>query len=170
MPFGSSSFLLSRRLSLHLRPPAFARLMSGRSYADAIERLNSLQSNAATLDAVRASGGRLNEYAIPEMVEYLERIGYKVCSLANWHSRRPTMRVDYRPEQTQCYTCHWHEGQGLDLCIPQLHSHYTEARGEVWYDTFPVYWNLSDDWSRTIHVPSSCCRAGTNPSKRAASV
>jgi folylpolyglutamate synthase len=52
--------------------------MTTRSYAEAINRLNSLQSNAATLDAVRASGGRLSEFAIPEMVEYLERIGYKV--------------------------------------------------------------------------------------------
>jgi hypothetical protein len=54
------------------------RAMSGRSYKDAIDLLNTLQSNAATLDAVKASGGRTNGLAIPEMVEYLERIGYKV--------------------------------------------------------------------------------------------
>jgi folylpolyglutamate synthase len=52
--------------------------MSTLSYQAAVERLNSLQSNAATLEAVRASGGRLSEFAIPEMLEYLERIGYKV--------------------------------------------------------------------------------------------
>ena len=52
--------------------------MSGRSYKDAINLLNTLQSNAATLEAVKASGGRDNALAIPEMVEYLERIGYKV--------------------------------------------------------------------------------------------
>lgn len=52
--------------------------MSSRSYADAVDHLNSLQSNAATLDAVRASGGRLSEFAIPEMLEYLGRIGYTV--------------------------------------------------------------------------------------------
>ncbi|TFY83958.1 hypothetical protein EWM64_g60 [Hericium alpestre] len=51
--------------------------MSIRTYKDAIDRLNTLQSNAATLEAVRASGGRQSEFAIPEMVEYLERIGYK---------------------------------------------------------------------------------------------
>ncbi|KAJ3573349.1 hypothetical protein NP233_g2487 [Leucocoprinus birnbaumii] len=50
--------------------------MSTRTYRDAIDHLNSLQSNAATLEAVRASGGRLSEFAIPEMLEYLERIGY----------------------------------------------------------------------------------------------
>ncbi|KAF9057696.1 FolC bifunctional protein [Panaeolus papilionaceus] len=50
--------------------------MSTKSYQDAVEHLNSLQSNAATLEAVRASGGRLSQFAIPEMLEYLERIGY----------------------------------------------------------------------------------------------
>ena len=49
-----------------------------RTYRDAVDLLNSLQSNAATLEAVRASGGRLSEFAIPEMIEYLERIGYSV--------------------------------------------------------------------------------------------
>ncbi|KAJ3548458.1 hypothetical protein NMY22_g1254 [Coprinellus aureogranulatus] len=51
--------------------------MSGHTYSEAVERLNSLQSNAATLEAVRASGGRLSQFAIPEMLEYLGRIGYK---------------------------------------------------------------------------------------------
>jgi hypothetical protein len=55
------------------------RAMSTRTYKDAIDHLNSLQSNAATLEAVRASGGRLAEFAIPEMLEYLRRIGYVVC-------------------------------------------------------------------------------------------
>lgn len=54
------------------------RAMSNRSYKDAIDLLNTLQSNAATLDAIKASGGRSKDLAIPEMVEYLERIGYKV--------------------------------------------------------------------------------------------
>lgn len=54
------------------------RAMSGRSYKDAIDLLNTLQSNAATLDAVKASGGRTNDLAIPEMIEYLGRIGYEV--------------------------------------------------------------------------------------------
>ncbi|KDR83602.1 hypothetical protein GALMADRAFT_235873 [Galerina marginata CBS 339.88] len=50
--------------------------MSTKTYEDAVEHLNSLQSNAATLEAVRASGGRSSEFAIPEMLEYLERLGY----------------------------------------------------------------------------------------------
>jgi folylpolyglutamate synthase len=58
--------------------------MSTRSYKDAIENLNSLQSNAATLDAIRASGTRKPERAIPEMVEYLGRIGYTVRNMADF--------------------------------------------------------------------------------------
>ncbi|KAG6833899.1 hypothetical protein H0H87_007910 [Tephrocybe sp. NHM501043] len=51
--------------------------MSSRSYKDAVEHLNSLQTNAAALEAARASGSsRLSEFAIPEMLEYLGRIGY----------------------------------------------------------------------------------------------
>lgn len=65
----------SRCLSLSYRG---RRGMSTRTYQDAVNNLNSLQSNAATIEAVRASGGRLSQFAIPEMVEYLERIGYKV--------------------------------------------------------------------------------------------
>ena len=51
--------------------------MSTRSYQDAVDHLNSLQSNAETLNAIRASGRR-NEFAIPEMLKFLERIGYFV--------------------------------------------------------------------------------------------
>ena len=52
--------------------------MTTRSYADAVEKLNSLQSNAATLEALRNTGGRMNDFALPEMIEYLQRIGYSV--------------------------------------------------------------------------------------------
>jgi folylpolyglutamate synthase len=57
------------------------REMSTRTYSDAIECLNSLQSNKATLDAVKATGGRLNDLAIPEMVEYWERIHHHTVCL-----------------------------------------------------------------------------------------
>lgn len=52
--------------------------MSTRTYQDAVEHLNSLQSNAATLEVVRATGGRSSAFAIPEMIEYLGIIGYTV--------------------------------------------------------------------------------------------
>nr|GAT59970.1 FolC bifunctional protein [Mycena chlorophos] len=55
--------------------------MTSRSYRDAIDTLNSLQSNAAALDLVRATGGRSSAFAIPEMIEYLGIIGYKPADL-----------------------------------------------------------------------------------------
>ncbi|OQU95689.1 hypothetical protein CLAIMM_01868 [Cladophialophora immunda] len=48
-----------------------------RTYADAVTSLNTLQSNFAIVDAVRKSGGRLNELSIPEMIEWCRKIGYK---------------------------------------------------------------------------------------------
>ena len=56
------------------------RGMSTRTYKDAIDCLNTLQSNAATLEASRASGGKLVKVAIRETVEYLGRIGYTVST------------------------------------------------------------------------------------------
>ena len=54
--------------------------MSTRSYGEAVDALNSLQSNAAVLEALRASGHKTTSRAIPEMLEYLQRIGYSVSS------------------------------------------------------------------------------------------
>lgn len=67
----SSSLL--RLLSASLFKP-----MSTRPYSEAVDALNSLQSNAATLEALRVSGGRLSDLSILEMLEYLHRIGYSV--------------------------------------------------------------------------------------------
>ncbi|KIJ56716.1 hypothetical protein M422DRAFT_57369 [Sphaerobolus stellatus SS14] len=50
--------------------------MASRTYSDAVEHLNRQQSNAATLDAIRATGGRMNDVALSEMIEYLKRIGH----------------------------------------------------------------------------------------------
>lgn len=49
---------------------------SQRSYAAAIDALNSLQSNAATLEAIRRSGRTVNELNEHEMTEYLSRINH----------------------------------------------------------------------------------------------
>lgn len=78
MWMGRLSFFIRHRLIV--RRPSHRHMSSYKTYRDAVDHLNSLQSNAATLEAVRASGGRLSEFAIPEMLEYLERIGYAVCS------------------------------------------------------------------------------------------
>ncbi|KAH7105642.1 tetrahydrofolylpolyglutamate synthase [Auriculariales sp. MPI-PUGE-AT-0066] len=73
-------------LAAWLRPAPrglFFRTMasSSRSYRDAISALNSLQTNAAALETIRATKGPQSNYAIPEMIEYLERIGYKPTDL-----------------------------------------------------------------------------------------
>ena len=52
--------------------------MTDRSYNAAINALNSLQSNAATIEAIRRSGKTVTELNEPEMTEYLERIGHNV--------------------------------------------------------------------------------------------
>lgn len=43
--------------------------------------LNTLQSNFAIVDAIRKSGGSLNQQALPEMEEWCRRAGYKVCGI-----------------------------------------------------------------------------------------
>ncbi|KAK6380216.1 hypothetical protein LTS17_005405 [Exophiala oligosperma] len=52
-----------------------------RTYADAVASLNTLQSNFAIVDAIRKSGRKMNEQAIPEMIEWLRRIGYQPSDL-----------------------------------------------------------------------------------------
>ena len=44
--------------------------------------LNSLQSNFAVIDAIRKSGRGINTLAIPEMIEWLRKIGYEVATQA----------------------------------------------------------------------------------------
>lgn len=48
-----------------------------RTYSDAVEALNSLQANFATLEAIRKTGGRSNSLSIPQMIEWSRRIGYE---------------------------------------------------------------------------------------------
>lgn len=40
--------------------------------------LNTLQSNFAVVDAIRKSGYAMHKQAVPEMLEWLRKIGYKV--------------------------------------------------------------------------------------------
>lgn len=48
-----------------------------RSYADAVDKLNGLQTNFAVLEAVRKSGGSANKNALQEMIDFVERSGYQ---------------------------------------------------------------------------------------------
>lgn len=80
-PNSAYLFILRSKALPYLSPTAWTsrRYMATRTYAEAVQQLNSLQSNAAVLDSIRASGGRSNIRAIPESIEYLTRIGYSVC-------------------------------------------------------------------------------------------
>ncbi|KAF2501693.1 folylpolyglutamate synthase [Lophium mytilinum] len=51
--------------------------MEERDYSAAVAALNTLQSNFSVVDAIRKSGKKMNEQAIPEMLEWCRRIGYK---------------------------------------------------------------------------------------------
>ncbi|KAG5457216.1 MAG: folylpolyglutamate synthase [Olpidium bornovanus] len=42
-----------------------------------LQDLNQLQNNASVLDAIRKSGGRMNERSLPEMRDHCRRIGYE---------------------------------------------------------------------------------------------
>jgi hypothetical protein len=99
---------LSLRLQIHtahwifdnkLFPTVQRRKMSGRSYKDAINLLNTLQSNAAALEAAKRS----NALGISQMVEYLERIGYKVrCQPI--HKSRDYMCVSKKTSTLSTYS------------------------------------------------------------------
>ncbi|CCE63998.1 hypothetical protein TPHA_0G01620 [Tetrapisispora phaffii CBS 4417] len=57
--------------------------MGVRTYQDAVKKLNSLQSNYATIMAIRQSGNSKNKMAILEMQEWTKRIGYSISDLDN---------------------------------------------------------------------------------------
>ncbi|MCJ1379885.1 Folylpolyglutamate synthetase [Xylographa soralifera] len=48
-----------------------------RTYSDAVRALNSLQSNASVVNAIRLSGGKMNAQAISEMIDWCRKIGYE---------------------------------------------------------------------------------------------
>ncbi|KAJ2845213.1 Folylpolyglutamate synthetase, partial [Coemansia erecta] len=51
------------------------------SYESAVKDLGGLQSNYATVQMVRATGGLLNQHSIPELEAFMEKIGYNVDDL-----------------------------------------------------------------------------------------
>jgi len=73
--------MATRTYDVSRRGLRYTHLENSHQSQDAITKLNSLQSNFAALEASRASGGRMVQFAKHEMVEYLGRIGYKVSSL-----------------------------------------------------------------------------------------
>jgi len=49
-----------------------------RDYDAAVRALNGLQSNFSIVEAIRKHGPRHNKLALPEMKEWVRRIGYEV--------------------------------------------------------------------------------------------
>lgn len=62
-----------------------------RNYENAISNLNSLQSNAATIELIRKKGTKIGLSTIDfEGIEYLSRLGYsvsKICSFFFYKGR-----------------------------------------------------------------------------------
>lgn len=112
--------------------------MSTRTYQDAVSSLNTLQSNAATLDAVRASGGRLSNFAIPEMVEYLERIGYKV----RWLIQR-------------YYSSHIQQTEDLNA-LNVIHITGTKGKGSTSAFTDSILRHVKPEWKIGTELAYHC--------------
>ncbi len=50
-----------------------------RDYNAAVSALNTLQSNFSIVEAIKKQGPGWQSKALPEMREYVRRIGYEVC-------------------------------------------------------------------------------------------
>jgi folylpolyglutamate synthase len=76
--------LWTRLLSTRQRmsPTQVIDSRTGQSYSAAIGLLNSLQTNAAALEVLKAKGPLLNRSSLPEMRDYLTRLGYSTKDLA----------------------------------------------------------------------------------------
>lgn len=118
---------------LRLDPALLSRRMSGKSYLDAINSLNTLQSNAATLAAIRASGVLNNINAIAEMNEFVTRIGLTVCFTSVCILDLMPSIPARRPQCPQCHSHHRYQGQRIDQCFHRLNPPTCKTRDESRY-------------------------------------
>lgn len=88
---------------------------------DAVNKLNSLQSNAQILQVVRQSRGALNKRSIPEMHEFLERMGLQVrkvqCSIRTLPDRCYPIGPGHRFKRSKHYSRYGHQGQRVDVFV-----------------------------------------------------
>jgi len=74
-------FLLSKRINFSTNYFLNRRFLSmdykNKTYNDAIETLNSLQTNAKVLEQIKKSRGNINKYSLPETIEFLNRLNYE---------------------------------------------------------------------------------------------
>ncbi|GJJ07490.1 hypothetical protein Clacol_001692 [Clathrus columnatus] len=82
-----------------------------RNYQTALQCLNSQQSNAAVLDAVRTSGGAVNKISLPEVEEYLCRIGHTASLYTSPHivAVRERIRINGVPLSEDEFTKYFFE-------------------------------------------------------------
>ncbi|KAI9024460.1 Mur ligase [Phycomyces nitens] len=79
------------------------------NFKTAIDRLNSLQTNASLLEKLRKAGPRANEQSLPEMREYLKRIGYEASTKGKGSTSAITQSIlsnypDQKPIKTGLFT------------------------------------------------------------------
>ena len=94
-------------------------------HQDAIAALNTLQSNFSVVDAIRKSGKGMNQQAIPEMIEWCQKLGYEVCALPAVRAESVLKGRDYLDLRLQPAEAHSHCGhqrQRIDQCIHLVHS------------------------------------------------
>ena len=152
----------------HTRTRRLSEEMSTRSgsYQDAVDHLNSLQSNAAALEVVRASGGRSSDLAIPEMLEFLERIGYAV-SVCRCSAASDLILSASTTQRPQRYPYCWDKRQRLNQCIHRFDTSFSTARVESRYVFIPfdqAIIVLQTFCDRSIYFPTSggCSRKNKN--------
>ena len=75
------SFQLSLSVEILFKSHRFISKMTEKTYETAIRDLNSLQSNASTIQDLRTSGKNMNLTSLSEMNLYLRRIGYQTEEL-----------------------------------------------------------------------------------------
>lgn len=110
--------------------------MPTRSYQDAVDHLNSLQANAAALEAVRASGGRSSDFAIPEMIEFLERIGYTV-SICQYSAASESILLASTTKRAERHPYRWDKRERLHQCFHRFNTSFSNARVESRYAVIP---------------------------------
>ena len=109
--------------------------MSLRSYSDALDHLNAVQSIEAAKDAWLAAGKPSKQYVITETVENLRRMGYSVCLVQLRLLSFLSLMLSFtarKSQFTQCYTCCGNEGKGLNQRVYGFHSSSRQVRLENW--------------------------------------
>jgi len=80
-PF-KSNFLLPKKyknltVDFHLTRRFISMDYKNKTYNDAIETLNTLQTNAKVIEEIKKSRGNINKFSLPETLEFLNRMNYE---------------------------------------------------------------------------------------------